>query len=115
MHSKIVSIAIALLLLWSRREEESGLFQRGWQMRGGLLYDDLVSLNLLWSVLPYERGGPKPESGNMHSLHGGVMLHEKPGAITSSLLVAVLAGISVWIIAKGSPISVSIVPQSLWE
>ena len=26
--------------VWSSQEEESGLFERGWQVRGGLLYED---------------------------------------------------------------------------
>lgn len=88
-------------LLWSSREEELGLFDQGWQVRAGVLYNDLLSFNLLWSMLPYEYGDPEPERGNMHSLYGGLMLHGKPGAITSSVLAAILAGISVWIIATG--------------
>jgi hypothetical protein len=91
----------SLHLLWSSKEEELGLFDRGWQVRAGLLYDDLLSFDLLWSVLPYEYREPEPERGNMHSLYGGLMLHGKPGAITSSALAAVLAGITVWILVTG--------------
>ena len=90
-------------LLWSSKEEELGLFDQGWQVRAGILYDDLLSFNLLWNMLPYEYGDPEPESGTMHSLYGGIMLHGKPGALTSSVLAVVLAGITVWIIVTGLP------------
>ena len=92
----------ALHLLWSSREEELGLFDQGWQLRSGVLYGDLVSFNLLWSMLPYEYGAPEPGSGTMHSIYGGIMLHGKAGAITSSLLAAVLAGITGWILVTGA-------------
>lgn len=91
----------SLHLLWSSREEEMGLFDQGWQARAGVLYGDLLSFSLLWNMLPYEHGDPEPESGTMHSLYGGFMLHGKPGAITSSLLAAVLAGITGWILITG--------------
>jgi hypothetical protein len=80
--------------VWSSKEEEAGLFDQGWQVRGGLLYKDTASFTVLWQALPYSSQFEDYESGTQHSVYAGVMFHGKPGAIVSlvtwGLIVAVI-------------------------
>lgn len=70
-------------LLWSSQEEESGLFDQGWQLRAGAVYRGQMAATVLWQALPYEMERPRREQGTLHSIYGGVMFHGKPGTILS--------------------------------
>lgn len=72
-------------LVWSSKEEEAGLFDQGWQARGGLLYKNTVSFTVLYQALPYSTDFEGFESGTQHSFYAGVMFHGKPGAIVSAV------------------------------
>ena len=81
-------------LVWSSKEEEAGLFDQGWQVRGGLLYKDTASFTVLYQALPYSTDFEGLESGTQHSIYAGVMIHGKPGAIVSAVAWgAILAAI----------------------
>ncbi len=76
--------------VWSSKEEEAGLFDQGWQVRGGLLYKDTASFTVLYQALPYSTDYEGYESGTQHSFYAGVMIHGKPGAIVSAVAWGVI-------------------------
>ena len=74
--------------LWSSR----GYYDRGWHARCGLLFRNIGSVNVLWQMLPYEVAWPRPETGDLHAVHAGIMLHGRNGGIVSvATWAAVLA------------------------
>lgn len=91
-------------LLASSEEEERGLFERGLQVRGSLLYRDTGSLGLIWHTLPYDfnsqYGGEK--SGWHQSLYLLGMLHGRPGAILSGAILTTYLVLGVVFIASGA-------------
>jgi hypothetical protein len=79
--------------LWTNEEDESGLFDMGWQVRGGLLYHEWASFTALWQVLPWDyHWGNPPASGQLHALYGGILLHGAAGAWASAGVWAGILG-----------------------
>ena len=70
--------------VWSSEEEESGVFDRGWQVRGGILYGNTASFTVLWQAMSYSSDFVEENSsGTQHSVYAGVMFHGKSGMIVS--------------------------------
>ena len=70
--------------VWSSKEEEAGLFDRGWQIRGGILYKNTASFTVLWQAMPYSSNLVEENaSGTQHSVYAGVMFHGTPGTVVS--------------------------------
>lgn len=90
--------------LWSSEDESRGFFDRGWHTRTSLIYRDTVSLSVLWQTLPYHSHGPVPESGRLHSLYAGAMVHGNAGRTSSLILWSLLAAGFITIVATMPPI-----------
>ena len=89
--------------VWSSKEEEAGLFDRGWQVRGGLLYEDIASFTVLWQALPYSTDFDGFESGTQHSVYAGVMFHGMPGAIISLVTWGIIVAVVGYVLITDSP------------
>ena len=89
--------------VWSSKEEEAGLFERGWQVRGGLLYEDLTSFTVLWQALPYSINFEGYESGTQHSVYAGVMFHGMPGVIVSLVTWGIIAAVVGFVLITHPP------------
>lgn len=90
-------------LLASSLEEELGLFERGVQIRGSLIYRDTGSIGFIWHTLPYEfrSDGVVRESGRHQSLYAIGMLHGRPGAILSGAILGTYLVLAVALLASG--------------
>ncbi len=88
-------------LLYSSESEESGIFDTGWEARLGFHYRRYVSINLLYHELPFDKGAEPvvgyegPRSGRHRAIYGGLMFHEKPGALLGA---GILAGFGILMI-----------------
>lgn len=89
--------------VWSSKEEESGLFERGWQVRGGLLYEDIASFTVLWQAIPYSLHFEDYESGTQHSIYAGVLFHGKPGIIVSLVTWGIIVAVVGFVLISSPP------------
>ncbi len=90
--------------VWSSKEEEAGLFERGWQVCAGLLYEDLASFTVLWQALPYSTDFEGFfESGTQHSVYAGVMFHGMPGVIVSLVTWGIIVAVVGFVLITDPP------------
>lgn len=76
---------------WST-EEENAHFDQGWQVRAGLIYQERISVTLMWQTFPYDPDRQFDPKERLHSVYAGVVFHKGPGALLS---LAVWGGLAV--------------------
>jgi len=78
--------------VWS---SNARLFDRGYQMRNGIIYKTVVSFEIVWQSLPVATRDTRVGSGSVTSFYAGFALHGEPGVyfMLSAMAVVVISTI----------------------
>ena len=74
-------------VVWSSMTDA---FDHGYQVRNGIIYRDVVSVEFVWQTLPVATRDARVGTGSVTSLYAGFALHGEPGVY---FVLAAMAGV----------------------